>query len=116
MMQHKNKLGYAVIEFVHRFTSMGLTATGVMNLPKERKKTFEDVALYIRRLHSNNAKDYTRLGENLWIKSTKILRPKIYATDERRSKRSKPYHYGCLAVYANLSQTSKTSLALCSEA
>lgn len=65
MMRRKSDVGDVFIAFAHRFSSMGSTFTGIMTVPKDHEDFLENISLCIKRLHSDNAKEYLRLGTDL---------------------------------------------------
>ena len=76
MMTHKNEVGDVFIQFAHRFTKLGSTPTGVMNFPKDHAVPFQGVASCIKKIHSDNAKEYIRLGNDLGGGIDKSYAPK----------------------------------------
>lgn len=53
------------IEFARRFSALGSTSTGTMNISEINKDAFENISRYIKTLHSENEKEYKRLGYDL---------------------------------------------------
>jgi len=64
-MRHKSDVGDVFMAFAHRFSSLGSTPAGLMTFPQDHTDIYKGVGACIKRRHSDNAKEYVRLGKDL---------------------------------------------------
>lgn len=75
MIRNKSDIIEAFTAFVRRFTAVVPSSYGTMTVPLRHENDFNEERNYIRKIHSDNAMEFKRLGYDLGDEVNKSYSP-----------------------------------------